>query len=96
MLAQVSELLLLQVLKWDKNMNKYSFLFTVYRQATKQVHQKIPLEVSGWREMTSIAVEHSVCDGLGVSGTTCEVVATIGVTGLPVSVGMIGGVVVVR
>ncbi len=56
----------------------------------------IPLEVSGWREMTSIAVEHSVCDGLGVSGTPREVVATIGVTGLPVSVGMIGGVVVVR
>ncbi len=46
--------------------------------------------------MTSIAVEHSVCDGLGVTGTPCEVVATIGVTGLPVGVGMIGGIVLIN
>ncbi len=43
--------------------------------------------------MTSIAVEHSVCDGLGVTGTPCDVVATIGVTGLPVRVGITGGIV---
>ncbi len=46
--------------------------------------------------MTSIAVEHSVCDGLGVTGTPCEVVATIGVNGLPVRVGITGGAVLTK